>query len=167
MKLGKQNGRYIHGMCGTRFYNIYVGIVTRCHGTHSPQCKKDYLERGVKMLWNNFVDFRDDMYESYLAHIKEYGEKNTSIDRVDNDGNYCKENCRWATRAEQNINTRKTRLITMNGVTKSFTAWCKEYNICYTTVMLRWSRGWNNERAFTETVKRRKSKRIDIVKDNK
>ena len=47
------------------------------------------------------------MYESYLEHIKKFGKKNTTIDRIDNDGNYCKENCHWATAKEQSLNVRK------------------------------------------------------------
>lgn len=48
------------------------------------------------------------MYESYENHIKEYWEKNTTIDRIDSDWNYCKENCKRSTRAEQNCNQRRT-----------------------------------------------------------
>mgnify|MGYP001605568036 FL=1 len=65
-----------------------------------------YGARGIKCLWNKFEDFRDDMYESYLEHVKEFG-KNTSIDRIDVNGHYCKENCRWATAKEQSINVRR------------------------------------------------------------
>lgn len=61
------------------------------------------------------------MYESYLNHIEKYWEKQTSIDRIDNNGNYCKENCRWATCTEQNKNRGITNHIKING--KDYTAW--------------------------------------------
>ena len=55
------------------------------------------------------------MYESYLKHCAEYWEYNTSIDRIDNDKDYCKENCRRATAELQTLNRSKTRTITVDG----------------------------------------------------
>ena len=62
-----------------------------------------YGGRGIKFLWNSFEEFRDDMHESYLEHVKKFG-KNTSIERIDVNGHYCKGNCRWATAKEQSEN---------------------------------------------------------------
>ena len=61
------------------------------------------------------------MYESYLDHVEKYWEKQTSIDRIDNNGNYCKENCRWATCTEQNKNRWVTNHIEIDW--KDYTAW--------------------------------------------
>lgn len=87
------------------FYNRFMTIKARCLNPKNHKWK-DYGGRGIKCLWKSFEEFRDDMYQSYLKHIKEFG-SNTSIDRIDVNGNYCKENCRWATAKEQSLNTRK------------------------------------------------------------
>ena len=50
------------------------------------------------------------MYDSYLQHLTEYWEKDTTLDRIDNDWNYCKENCKRSTRREQSKNTRVARI---------------------------------------------------------
>lgn len=88
-----------------KFYDLYCWMVARCRRkTHASY--KNYWGRWIKCLWKNFEEFKDDMYESYLQHIEEYWKKDTSLDRIDVNWNYCRENCRWATRTQQATNTR-------------------------------------------------------------
>ena len=95
-----------------RFYNIWRSINSRCN-KESDSAYYLYGGRGILLEWNSYEEFKNDMYNSYLQHVEEYGEKNTTIDRIDVNGNYCKENCKWATIEEQSYNKRNTRYIIM------------------------------------------------------
>ena len=133
-------------MSRTRFYRVWIDMAWRCNKPNY----KGYGKRGIKCLWKCFEDFRDDMYKSYLAHIKEFGRKNTSIDRIDNNGHYCKKTCRWATRYIQARNTQRNRMVTFNGVTLCLTEWSRKVNIHFDTIKKRLKLGWSIERALTE-----------------
>lgn len=87
-----------HWMTKTRIYRIWRNIQTRCYNTNIKQYK-DYWWRGIKCEWGNFVEFYRDMKEWYEDHL--------TIDRKENNWNYCKSNCRWATYKEQQKNTSK------------------------------------------------------------
>ncbi len=90
-------------MSNTRFYRIWKDMFTRCNNPNY-RLYKNYGGRGITICeeWKRFENFRDDMFESYDDKL--------SIDRIDNNGNYSKENCRWADDTTQNRNRRMFKL---------------------------------------------------------
>ena len=103
-----------HGLWNSRLYNIYRCMTQRCNNPKSPSYRL-YGARGVKCERKTYQSFIDEMYESYKDHVEKFWEKETSIDRINNDGNYCKENCRRATDELQTLHRSKTRTITVIG----------------------------------------------------
>jgi len=100
-----------HNMCGTKLYGKWSSMKDRCLNPNNP-AYINYGGRGISICdsWlneeNGFINFYNDLNDSYIKHCEEYGAEETTIDRIDNDGNYCVENIRWATVLEQNQNKR-------------------------------------------------------------
>ena len=99
-----------HKMSQTRFYTAWVSMRSRCKYDN-----KYWKNRGISVCgrWKGeegFKNFLNDMYADYLDHVIEHGYKDTTLDRIDNDGDYTPNNCRWATHTEQMRNTRRSDL---------------------------------------------------------
>lgn len=107
-----------HLLSKTTFYHKYSHAKSRCENENCERYKS-YWWRWIKFEWSCFEDFYHDMYSSYRQHIKEFWENDTTLDRIDVNWNYCKENCRWATRYEQRNNTQKSKKIEYDWVTYS------------------------------------------------
>ena len=157
-----------HGMTGKRFYRIWQGMKTRCYYRNPKYNEhyKTYSAKGIKVCdrWLDFENFKEDMYESYLDHCKEFGEENTTLDRIDNDGNYEPSNCRWATYIIQRYNQPEHtfHMITMNGETHCLKEWCDILGKNYSTVKRRiYIRGWNEFDALTIGDGRTEKQRSD------
>lgn len=94
-----------------KFCSTWRQMVYRCYNTDRPQYKH-YGGRGIRVCkrWLSYNNFEEDMYLDFVKRIESLGmdRKMTSLERIDNDGDYSKKNCRWATMKEQSAN--KTRL---------------------------------------------------------
>lgn len=109
-ELNREKGT-IHGMGRTRFYRIYKAMKTRVLNPNTLYYH-NYGGRGIDISgsWkDDFLNFKNDMYTSYLEHAEKHGEKNTTLERIDVEGNYEKSNCKWATHKEQSRNMRKNQ----------------------------------------------------------
>jgi len=136
-----------HWMTWTRFYRVYENISNR---TSNPWKNHNiYFHKWITNSWKSFEEFRDDMYDLYLAHVSLHWEKNTTIDRINSDKGYYKDNCRWATYEVQQNNTTRNKYITYKDKTQSLSLWCKELWLPYQRVYLRLTKlGWPVEKAF-------------------
>ena len=137
-----------HGGGGTRLYRIWTNMRDRCNNANTP-AYSDYGGRGICISdeWNDFEHFR----AWALAHG--YGDTLT-IDRIDVNGNYCPENCRWVTQMDQCNNKRSNRLLTHNGETLTIAEWARRLNVNYFSLHDRITRlGWSAEKALTTPIK--------------
>ena len=130
-----------HWMHNTSFYKIYRWILNRCRWIWELS-KKYYKDRWIMCEWNNFDDFKYDMYNDYIKHIEIYWQYNTSIDRINVNWNYCKENCRWATNIEQMNNTTLNIQIPDKYKWQTLKDICIKNNINRWTFYYRYKRWW-------------------------
>jgi hypothetical protein len=129
-----------------RIRNIWYSMI---HRTTNPKHSEfsRYGSRGIFVCdeWHSFECFYNDMKDGYLPGL--------SIDRIDNNLGYSKQNCRWATKKEQANNRRSSRLFTIDGITKTLAQWVDDSGLKSSTVRQRlYTYGWPIERALSTKV---------------
>ncbi len=130
-------------------YTSWHAMKTRCNSkTHVAYPR--YGGRGITYdpAWNS--------YENFLKDMGIKPNPNMELERIDNNKNYCKENCRWATKKEQTRNRggkRATRLYTYEGKTMCIKDWADYVGISPQSMQKRLNKGWSLERAFAKKEK--------------
>lgn len=138
-------------MTGTRLYRIWKDMRNRCCNKNVPGYHL-WGGRGVSVCeeWQTFERF----FEWAVSHGYE---ESLTIDRLDNNGNYSPENCRWVTMKEQSLNRRSNSYLTYNGVTKHLSEWDADIGAARSgRVRARLNAGWTVEQAVTTPVGKRR-----------
>jgi hypothetical protein len=129
-----------HGLhTETKLYNIWNAMRARCNRKNSKQYA-DYGGRGIYICeeWNDFAKFHE------WSHNNGYQEDLT-LDRINNDGPYSPDNCRWVDMVVQSNNTRRNVRATIRGVTRTIAEHSRVYNINQSTLGYRYRQGWRDE----------------------
>jgi hypothetical protein len=143
-----------YGLSESRIYAIYYGIRTRCENPKWNTYQR-YGAKGIVCNWKTFEEFYEDMGKPYFKHAKLHGEKNITIERLNNKGNYELSNCRWATPYEQNRNTSQNRWLEYQGRRQCLVDWGKELGIKRTTLIQRLDAyGWSVEKTLSTPTQR-------------
>lgn len=121
-------------------YNSWAQMRSRCNNPNVPEYIH-YGGRGIRVCdrWSSFVLFLQDMGERPTG---------TSIDRLDVNDGYHPANCRWATRREQSLNTRRSRFITASGLEMTLVEWSEATGLTVNCIRSRIKRGWTSEQAM-------------------
>ncbi|OMC99153.1 hypothetical protein MKX34_26575 [Paenibacillus sp. FSL R5-0636] len=135
-----------HGLSKTRFYQCWRDMIDRTTREEN-SAYENYGGRGISVCekWKIFEGFMNDMHESYLAYAEANGEQNTTIDRIDPNGNYYFDNCRWATPKVQSLNRRNNKKYMVDGELLTAKEISEKYCISYSAVIHRINRGWSSE----------------------
>lgn len=146
-----------------RLYRVWDNMRSRCYcpsksgrtrSGRSGGSYDYYGGRGIKVCdsWkNSFPAFRDwAMSHGYADHLY--------LDRIDPDGNYCPQNCRFVTAAESARNKRGTIYLTFMGVKRPMAAWAEFLEIPYNRLLQRYHAGWTDEEILTAPYRKRRPK---------
>jgi hypothetical protein len=137
-----------HGLSKTVLFKRWIDIRRRCYDKSRSQYS-NYGGRGIVMCdkWkNDFMSFHKwAITNGYKEELK--------IDRINNDGNYTPENCRFVTDSTNNNNKRNCIILTYNGKSQTRAQWATELNINYPALAYRLKNGWPIEKVLSTPVR--------------
>lgn len=130
----------------TKEYHIWRGIIARCENPNNKNFHQ-YGGRGISIC----KEWRND----FTKFLKDVGKKPTpkhTIDRVDSNGNYEPNNCKWSTWKEQQNNKRSNKMLTLNGKSLTVSQWAEQLGVKQGTLYMRVHRGWSDEKILTQKI---------------
>lgn len=136
-----------HGMSRTSEFGIWTEIIRRCEDINNIGYAR-YGGRGISVS-EEFHDF-----SNFHSAIGRRPSKHYSVDRIDNAKGYERGNVKWSTGKEQQRNTRRNRILTLDGEAKCVAAWAEDFGIPVSTILNRLRRGWTDKEALTEPIQR-------------
>lgn len=131
------NRKDYHGLSHTRAYKSWRAMLLRCYNKNSEKYK-NYGSRGIQVC----DEWKNDFQAFYKWAVDNGYRSNLTIDRIDVNGNYEPNNCRWVDMKTQSRNKTNTIKITYNNVTKPLTEWCELLGLKPNTVRARIYNGW-------------------------
>lgn len=142
-----------HGLFGTRIYKAWDSMKRRCYAKNASQYDH-YGERGIIVC----DEWKNDFMSFYQWAIANGYKDNLTLDRIDVNGNYEPQNCRWVTRKEQSNNKRNTVYLEYNGIKHSIGEWSSITGISTSTLYTRIKLGWNVKDVIEKPLIKRKIK---------
>lgn len=134
-----------HGGRKERLYHIWINMKSRCYNSNDKEYK-NYGGRGVTIC----NEWKDD-FRTFREWSKANGyREDLTIDRIDVNGNYTPDNCRWVTMVVQANNSRRNVFLTHNGKTQTVAQWAREMGVNHRMLHKRLKRGWSVEKTLKE-----------------
>lgn len=144
-----------HGLSKTRLFSIWSGMKLRCY-RKKDKAWKWYGGKGITVCGEWLNDFG----EFYKWAMDNGYKDGLTIDRIDHEGNYTPDNCRWATIKEQQNNRSSNKNITYNGETKTVKQWSEQYGIPHHVILWRLKHWSELDDVFMRAVQRRKPREV-------
>ena len=148
-----------HGKTKSPEYRVWQGMNRRCSDEHDTSFL-NYGGRGIRVC-----DRWRESFSSFLANMGQRPTQKRTLDRRDNDGDYCPENCRWATQTQQARNTRANRRITHDGKTLCLAEWQEVTGIFIGVLWARLNLGWDAAKTLTTPVRAMSPRRSSLSAD--
>lgn len=143
----------IHGMTKHPLYTSWRAMRNRCIYTKEESKAKAYKDKGIEICdeWSSFTKFAGWAFMNGWA-------PGLTLDRIDPEGNYCPNNCRWATPLEQGETKSKRAAVEINGVTMTVSQWSRHTGLPLSTLFRRYYKGIRDERLIAKINKSKSHK---------